>query len=552
MIEVELPDGTIAEFPDGTSNEVIKGALQKRFGSPKADQRDSVLGKVDAAMRGAADTLSLGFADEIAAGLGTGFGMLGDYDAELTRQRGIDEADAEDRFGYRLAGQIGGGVGGGSGLAKSGLSLGANAINAGMRLPAVAAASGVEGALLSGLYGFGSGEGAEDRVGQAQTGAAVGGAIGLLSPLAVAGIQRAISPNSIAPERQAAADVLRREGVMPTAGQVTGSNRLKYLESEMGGARIADMLDDQAEAFTDAAMRRAGGSGRATPDNIRDLSARLAQGFDDISARNTMVADGPLLGDLVGTLQEYGRVLPTEQRQILGNIASDIGERIQAGGGSMSGRDYQTIRSRLTTRAHNARGSDNELASAYRGLRDALDGAMERSINPADAGAWGELRRQYGNMKVLERAATGGGENSALGLISPAQLRVAATSGNRGAYARGEGDFADLSRAGNALLTPLPNSGTASRLSARNLGASIATLLGAGGGSTVGGAPGAIVGALLGSVAPAAAGRAMLSGPVQRYLTNQAAVEMSPHTRAIINALINAQGSVATGRLAAP
>lgn len=36
MIEVELPDGSIAEFPAGTPPEVIKQALQKRFGAPQA------------------------------------------------------------------------------------------------------------------------------------------------------------------------------------------------------------------------------------------------------------------------------------------------------------------------------------------------------------------------------------------------------------------------------------------------------------------------------------------------------------------------------------
>lgn len=36
MIEVELPDGTIAEFPDGTSQDVMKSALQKRFGAQSA------------------------------------------------------------------------------------------------------------------------------------------------------------------------------------------------------------------------------------------------------------------------------------------------------------------------------------------------------------------------------------------------------------------------------------------------------------------------------------------------------------------------------------
>lgn len=42
MIEVDLPDGSIAEFPDGTPPEVMKQALQKRFGAPQqAEQPQS-------------------------------------------------------------------------------------------------------------------------------------------------------------------------------------------------------------------------------------------------------------------------------------------------------------------------------------------------------------------------------------------------------------------------------------------------------------------------------------------------------------------------------
>jgi hypothetical protein len=33
MIEVELPDGTIAEFPDGTPHATIEAALRRRFDS---------------------------------------------------------------------------------------------------------------------------------------------------------------------------------------------------------------------------------------------------------------------------------------------------------------------------------------------------------------------------------------------------------------------------------------------------------------------------------------------------------------------------------------
>jgi hypothetical protein len=38
MIEVDLPDGSIAEFPDGTPPETIKGVLQKKFGGPQAPE----------------------------------------------------------------------------------------------------------------------------------------------------------------------------------------------------------------------------------------------------------------------------------------------------------------------------------------------------------------------------------------------------------------------------------------------------------------------------------------------------------------------------------
>lgn len=44
MIEVELPDGTVAEFPDGTSHEVIKSTLSKQVGkaaAPKTNSFDS-------------------------------------------------------------------------------------------------------------------------------------------------------------------------------------------------------------------------------------------------------------------------------------------------------------------------------------------------------------------------------------------------------------------------------------------------------------------------------------------------------------------------------
>lgn len=585
MPQVRMPDGTIVGFPDDMPPEQIKSLIATKFpdavppspvaqqtanelsaitrgiNKPMDDGRNSVLGKIDTAMRGAADTLTFGTADEIAAGLNTGFGYLGDYDKELASQRRTDTADAENRMGYRLGGQLGGGLVGGAGLVRAGLSPTAAAINAGWRLPGVALASGIEGAGLGALQGFGSGEGVEDRLDQAKSGAMFGAAIGAAAPVVVAGAskaaQKVISPFSTSPERSAAVSVLEREGVPLTAGQKVGSKKLRYAESVLGGERAAQIIDDQGRAFTDAAMRKAGGSGLADPDNLAALKTKLGSGFDYLSKRNSVRVDQTLVDDINRAANEYAAVLPVEQKKIFKSLADDIAARFKAGKGTMKGTDYQTIRSRLTRMAQNYRQRDGEFADAIRGLRNALDNGMERSINPIDKGAWAQLRRQYGNYKVLNKAALGGGEEAGIGVISPARLRMAASSGNRDGFATGASDFTKLSKAGQAVMSALPDSGTASRTSMQNLGMNMSSLVGAGAGATYGsqdggGLTGALQGALAGFVAPRAVGRLLMSKSGQRYLANQLlrSGAMTPEKRALVNAVLTYSGSAATGRLA--
>lgn len=369
----------------------------------------------------------------------------------------------------------------------------------------------------------------------------------IAAPFAMAGLRRALTPFPTTPERMGAVRTLEAEGVPVTAGQQTGSKSLRYAESELGGRRAGDLADEQNRAFTGAAMRRAGADGLADSDNMRALNDRLGQGFRDISARNTLSADQQFGTEILATVRDYGRVLPAEQKQIFGNIVGDLIDRFHAGGGTLSGADYQQIRSRLTKLAHNARGSDNELADAYRRTRNALDDAMERSIAPGDAGEWGRLRREYGNMKTIEKAiAPAGGEDAGLGIISPARLRMAASQGNKGRYARGEDDFAELAKAGQAVMTPLPNSGTAGRVRAQNLGAFAPMIIGAsaggGYGAQEGGLLGGLAGAALGAGIPRGVGAAMMSRPGQAILRNQRFAEPSTPTRdALVSAIISMQ-----------
>lgn len=488
------------------------------------------------AARGGVQGLTFGLADEsygLTQGIASmlrGEGFQKGYDEGVARYRGNDQAARETNPITFKTAEIAGGMGTGLGAARAGVTL----MRQGMTLPQVIGAGAVEGAGYGALYGAGNAEGGwEDRVKGAVDGAKIGTFAGGAVPVLARGIgaltSRVISPLTTSPERQAAADILEREGVPLSAGQRSGSKALQYAESFLGdapfaGGQASRAMEAQGEAFTDAAMRRAGANGRATPENLTAARDRISQQFDDLSARNGVQADRQMGQELGLALREYDRVLPAEQRRIVGELASDIVERFQAGNGIMPGREYQTIRSRLSRMSQNARQNDPEFSQAIRSMRDALDNNMGRSVAPEDAAAWQQARREWGNLRVLEQAAGAGGENAANGIITPAQLRIAASrgAGNRSAYARGQGDFGELARAGNQLMTPLPNSGTGQR--------NLLTGIVGGSAGTTAAAGDPMMGAIV-ALGPAAFGRALWSGPVQRYLANEA---ISPAARAAI------------------
>lgn len=529
MIEVDLPDGSVAEFPDGTPPDTIKAALQRRFPKPMAPGPSPAQSEFDALptwqkpfkaaddlVRLAADGMTFGFADKLA-------GYMSGDGTEAERAK---TADAMSRAGSAgLAAELGGGLATPAGLANTGITA--------VRLP---------GALgrLGGLAADGAAIGVADALGHDQdvtTGAALGAGLGAAGQ-AVTGLgAKIVSPFRAPAERQAAADVLTREGVPVTAGQRTGSKMLRMAESEIGGTAAEDVFDQQRTAFTKAAMKRVGETAdRATPEVMDGAFSRIGKEFDDLSSRNALIPDRKIAEDLTSVAMDYaGTVAPAMRSPIIEKTVSDAMKLLQTG--KMDGAVYKTLRSNLDRFARSA--TQPEAKMAARDIIGALDTGMERSIlrnNPADAGRWSNVRRQYRNMLVLEQSLAGAGEGSAAGVISPAKLRQATVSkhGKRN-WVRGNGDFAELSRAGEALLRDMPDSGTASRQAARAIPNLLLGGAGAGAGYMYGGPEKALYGAAMGIAAPHLAlyglSRALMSKPAQRYLANQAATRITPAVR---------------------
>ncbi|MEY9328238.1 hypothetical protein [Sinorhizobium fredii] len=254
-----------------------------------ANQGDGFGRNVDSFMRGAADVMSLGMADEMAAAGGalTGIGgEFGDYSRNLRRERiKQDQRDQQDKVAS-LAGRITGGVTGGLGLARNGLSMSANAINRGSSLGRVAAASAGEGAILGGAHGAGSGEGVEGRLKGAGIGGATGLVLGGAAPLAVAGVSQvggmAAAPVAarLFPERyaeRAIGEGVRRSGmtVDDIAQALTRSQA-----DDQGMFTVADAMGNSGQRMLSTVAR--------TPHNerqavIEELQARQAGQGDRLS-----------------------------------------------------------------------------------------------------------------------------------------------------------------------------------------------------------------------------------------------------------------------------
>jgi hypothetical protein len=293
MIEVELPDGTIAEFPDGTSQDVMRNALRKRFGSAQPAQAPpseaytqarsemsamtqnpttprSIPRRIDDAVRGVADAATFGFSDEIAAGLGslTGIGgESGQYDQNLAQQRQRDATGGMERFGGQLAGAV--------------------------AMPGAAAKSTLgavrNGALAGGLYGFGSGEGSlENRASSAAMGGAVGGAAGgalrgVANTLGTRAAAKAIPSNDMI--RKAAEAAYQ---TADNAGIVIRPEATKRLAREVVNDLTEFGYDPALQPGVTAILKRLQGlQGQNVTlkgmDVIRRVAGNAAQSFDNPS-----------------------------------------------------------------------------------------------------------------------------------------------------------------------------------------------------------------------------------------------------------------------------
>ena len=459
-IEVELPDGSIAEFPDGTPPEVMKAAIQKRFkpqaGKSAAEMTPEELNANNARLTGTPVNLdpaaNSGFGQNLAAGFGKAFVDTGEGLKQLVGMGMTPEQVAERRqldaplmsTGGGILGnvlgqvtQIATPVGGGARLASY----------AGKATPYVAAAA--RGGAFAATQPVATGE---SRGGNTATGAALGT---LGQGVATVASRAATSAKaSLGPVVRESIEAARRMGIPLNVSQVTNSGPIRAAQSitkylPFSGA--AKSAQAQQEAFNRAVGKTFGADSAVLSDDVMKAARqKLSQQFDEIYSRN----DVAITPDTVRRLAEVERrafqdMVP-EQAGVIRNQINKI--LAEAGDGTITGRKYQALRTAL----QKAEKGDANIGRVVKEVRSELDDAAAQSIRPQDAATLTKIRSGWANLRTTEDAL--GQVSGASGNLRPAALWPLIRKGSTK-------EMRELAKIGqNVLKEGMADSGSAQRI----------------------------------------------------------------------------------------
>jgi hypothetical protein len=524
---IEVPGQGAVEFPDSMSDDQIVAAI-KGMSAPAAPQRErGIVDTIGDKARIFNDYLTLGLWDKA---VGAGRAALSpdlDYETAKAQERAATERAKEEagplQRGTLAVGaavpqmMVGGPV---SMAAKGAANLVSRAAGPAAQPVANVLASASSPSSILGKTALGIAEGAtfgaaeaaardQEILPNAGVGAAIGGAI----PLAAGAIGRAISPvtSNLNAEQQRLLKEATARGITLTPAQATGNRYLNYAEGmlqDMPGGNMSPRAA-QTEQMNNLMLKTAGvDEALATPE-VREAGFKaISDKFNTLLSGERVKFDQPMRGDVARIVADYTNRLDENVRPMFIRQANALlkGTREVAG-------DYaQNVRSDLA-RLEREYANNPSLASAFGGLREAVDDAMTRSLSGDKAKALSEARGEWKNLLRIDEVMSRGGAVADAGNIPVAGIRSSVAT--KGATP----ELDTLSRVGSVFMREPPNSGTPGRQQVANL---ISLASGAGGGAagySMGGVPGAIA---LGVGAPYAA-NVLYNNPATRlWLTNQA------------------------------
>lgn len=329
----------------------------------------------------------------------------------------------------------------------------------------------------------------QQKLGQAATGAAVGG---VANPLMKA-VGAAVSP-AIGAAQQKLLDA----GVPLTPGQILGGGAARTEAKLTSVPLLGDMIKGAQQrslagfnkATYDQVLEPLGQkySGPVGSDGVANVQSTISQAYDSALSKLTFKADPQFQTDL-GALSGMAQSLPqAQQQQFMNVIKNQIVGKLSPQG-TMDGPTLKGVQSELGRISRGLGGDpsfDNQqLGQAIGEVRNLVESSLTRNNAPGAVQDLANANAAYANFVRLRAAAASQGAMNNEGIFTAGQLnnavRSADKSAGKGATATGNALMQDFSTAGQSVLgSKYPDSGTVGRglmalLAPGSIGAGLAT-----------------------------------------------------------------------------
>ena len=316
-------------------------------------------------------------------------------------------------------------------------------------------------------------------------------------------------------------DVLKKEKVVPSAGQIFDDDQLKAFESVTKQGR--DYTQQAYDNFSRAALKRIGiASDRADEKDLERVYREMGRVFDNTigslqtSGGKKIVPSKQQIDEIVETITEYKSNQPQMlAKPVYGQILRAF-KRSYETGQSLSGNQIKRFH-RLLNKNTRLGNEDGDLA---RDLLPIVKQMIFDNLGEEAKKAFIANNRRYRDFIAIEKTLERG-DGLYEGIVYPLKLANATQTVYKRQNLFGKSDLGELAKAGASVMKRLPQTGSAPRLGGMQ-GNQDALRGGAAGFMLDPSDPNiALAGGLLGSAVPYAKGRLLGRPDVQEYMKNQ-------------------------------
>ena len=359
-------------------------------------------------------------------------------------------------------------------LAQTGINTVFGSLGPGVRGAGVAPAAAATPNLVQGIVRQSPTLGAVGALGEGVTNATGDPLLGLAAtaalPAAVRAGGGAVSGlvGRVDPNTATLAQTARNQfGIPVGSGEVSSNPTVRFLNSVVnklpgsgGGAHREEM---QTNFNRSVANTFGEDEPSITPQVMAHARDRIGNVFEGVAQRTPVIhADPQLATELRQTITNAQATMTPGEVEPLIRQVQNIASLVDPHTHTITGEIYQNL-TRRGTPLDRAMQSDNpNIRASAREIREALDGAMERSAPAEVIDDLRNARREWRNLRTVEPLVA----KAPTGDISPALLQGRVNTsfkGTHGSAYGGGGDLKTLSDIGQRFMKEPPSSGTAER-----------------------------------------------------------------------------------------